>query len=439
MKKILFVLVILFLLILTALGLFLFFGGNKNAVSDFFDANNDFGAFFDTNSQSQNDTVLDSEIPTDQTTTESKFVAPVLRQLSFEPVSGFTFYATTSTSTRESSAGVEEFLATSTVVRFQERATGHLFDVFEFIPTPEKVSNITVQKVYNTIFTNNTNEFLEQTTTFNNEQITTTFAKNIPAQQIGTSTPQEQQLDQKNISTTISDFTFIKPLNKLLYSIPKTNGSDIYTSDTQRNKEVLLSNIPFSEFNLEPINNTHALLQTKASATSVGYAYTLNLSTGDLSKFIGNIPGLLTKVSPNLQYYIYAESDQNRPIIRAYDVTNKTTRRIGLDTLPEKCVFSEKNIDQAYCFGSLQYKSALYPDDWYKGKVFNNEDLYRINLSTGVVDVIYVFIEENDSVDAKTFDVIKPLLTFDDNFIVFQNKNDLTLWSIHLEALNNQF
>jgi hypothetical protein len=436
MKKILFILAILFLLILLGLGLFLFFGGNKNTVSDFFDANNDFGSFFDANPQSQNDTVTESEIPVDQTSTESKFVAPVLRQLSFEPVSGFTFYATTSTSTRESAAGIEEFLATSTVVRFQERATGHLFDVFEFIPTPEKVSNITVQKIYNTIFTNNVNEFLEQTPTFNSEQIKTVFAKNIPAQQSGTSTPQEQRLDQRDISTTISDFIFIKQTNKLIYSIKTGDSSNVYTSDTQRNNEILIGNIPFSEFTLEPINNSYVLLQTKASAAAVGYAYTLNISTGVLTKFIGNVSGLLTKVSPNLNYYLYIESNQGRPITRGYDATTGITRRIGLDTIPEKCSFSEKNNAILYCFGSLQYKSATYPDDWYKGKVFNDEDLYKIDLSTGIVEVVYVFGEEETLVD---FDVIKPLTTFNDNFIVFQNKNDLTLWSIHLEALNNQF
>lgn len=442
MKKIF---IILFVLVLVGLGLFLFLFRGNETVSNFFNENTDFGSFFDIEPQSQNDFI--STDPTTDPVTETpvgtKYTAPTLRQISLEPISGFTYYSTTSTSTRirtDSELGefTEEYQATSTAIRFQERATGHLYDVFEFSPNPQKVSNITIQKIYNTIFTNNRNEFLTQTLSFNNEQIKTTFTKNIPAT-ISTSTNEiieEQKLEQSDISTVVSDFLYIPNLDKIVYSIKRTDGSDIYISDTQRTSETGLTNTPLKEFTLEYINDTHALLQTSASANSVGYAYTLNLTSGALTKIIGNIPGLLVKISPNLEYFLYSQSDASRPVLRALNINDGTVRRINLDTIPEKCVFSKVSDEELYCFGSLRYKSAAYPDDWYKGKVFNNENLYKINLANGLTEVVYVFSEDEV---VTNFDVLKPQITNEDSMIIFQNKVDLTLWSLNLKNLDNQF
>ncbi len=444
MKKILFVLLLILLILL---GYFLFFRDGKNPISDFFNDGADFGSFFDVDPQSQNDFISDPIDNTDNTTpTNSQYVAPVLRQISYEPVSGFTYYATTSTSTRmslnqEGAELIEEFAATSTVIRFQERATGHMYDVFEFKAAPTKVSNITIQKIYNTIFSNNENVFLYQTPSFNNEEIKTTYAQNIlPQAATGTTPAIEQSILKDEISTVISEFVHLKSTNKLFYAIERVNGTDFYTSDLQRNTETPVSSVSFKEITLDSINDQYILLQTKASANTVGYAYTLNISNGIITKFIGNVTGLLTKMSPSMKYYLYSESDRTRPILRSYDVDNNITRRIGLDTLPQKCAFSKLNDAQMYCFGSLQYKAASYPDDWYKGKVFNPENLYRIDLATGLVEVVYSFIEPEDPTQNFTdFDVMKVDITNNDNHIIFQNKIDLTLWSINLNLLNNAF
>lgn len=439
MKKIFIVLV---LLILILLGLFFFLGGSKEGVTDFFNGENDFGSFFDIDPQSQNDFISDpNNNPIIETPTNTTFAPPVLRQVSLEPVSGFTFYATTSTSTRtskdqEGADIIEEFLATSTAIRFQERATGHIYDVFEFIATPIKVSNITIQKVYSTLFTGNKDIFLYQTLDFSNEQVKTVYTRNFPAQiETTISSSTTQRLETKDISTVIPFFSLISETNELLYGVKRETGAEIYTSSPERTSETLIASVPFTDFMVEPINDEFALVQTKASGYSVGYSYTLDLETGALRKIIGNIPGLLIKMSPNMNNYIYSETTQTRPIVRSYDIELSADRRISLDTLPEKCAFSMVNPVEAYCFGALEYTPAAYPDDWFKGKVSNDEDLYRVNLRTGAVEVVYVFNNEDEGI----FDISKLMVSEGDSLIAFQNKLDLTLWSIDLKALDNQF
>ncbi len=113
--------------------------------------------------------------------------------------------------------------------------------------------------------------------------------------------------------------------------------------------------------------------------------------------------------------------------------TTQSTNVLGINTLPEKCVFSQTNTNELYCFGALVYKTAQYPDDWYKGKVLNDESLYKIDLSTNYVQQLYNFESNN-----LTFDALNPQLTYQDGFIVFGNKNDLTLWSIDLNQVKNE-
>jgi len=430
MKKII---LIILVILLIALGLFFFLGNGKEKISDFFSGDTDFGSFFDIEPQSKNDFVQNPPTtPTDTVPTNSKYVAPVLRQISFEPVSGYTFYATTSTSTRssvnvEGNELIQEFLATSTVVRFQERATGHMYDVFEFIESPQKISNATIQKIYNTLFSTNKNQFVYQNLTFDNEKIITSFAKLVFSTSTGV------VLEKNTISSAVTDFVYNKNSNKLVYSVKQDGVSAIYTSNLDRTNEKLVTTVPFTEFILDPLTSTEVVLTTKASQTIPGYAYILNTTTGSLNKILGNIPGLLVKVSPDKKFYLYSQSEQTRPSIRSYNTSTQKTNLGTIDTIPEKCVFSQKDTNEVYCFGSLVYQSAQYPDDWYKGKVFNSDSLFKINLANNFISVIYSF-----EADKLTFDVINPQLTTNDSFMVFQSKYDLTLWSLDLDRITNE-
>ncbi len=434
MKKILIILSTILVLALIGFGVFYFFGNGKEKVANFF-SDNTFGSFFDTEPQSRNDFIdIPIEVPSETPPSETgPYQAPALRQLSFEPISGYTSYSTTSTSTRikinsEGQELTEEYLATSTVVRFQERATGHIYDVFEFIQAPQKVSNVTQQKIYNTLFSNNKDQFVYQAPTYNYEQVQSTLGI------LSFSTTTGVTLEKKDISSSVSDFVFNKNSNKLIYSIKQNGVSAILTSNIDRTNEKTVTTLYFNDFVLDPLNKDDVVLTTKASQTAPGYAYILNTTTGSLTKILGNIPGLLVKVSPDKKYYIYSQSERSRPSLRAYDTENKTTNILSIDTLPsEKCVFSQKNTSEAYCFGSLIYKSAQYPDDWYKGKIFNEESLYKISLTNGFVSSVYTF-----EPDKLAFDVMNIQIVNKDQFIVFQNKYDLTLWSIDLSKLSNE-
>ncbi len=433
MKKVFFIISIIILILLLGFGLFYFLGG-KNKVNNFL-SENSFGSFFDADQTSKNDfePILNGEDELLETSKNTLYEAPILRQLSFEPVSGYTYYSTSSTSTRtyvdaEGQEVAEDFIATSTAFRFQERGTGHIYDVFAFIESPQKVSNITNQKIYSTQFTSNKDSYIYSKLSTDNEKIITTHSS------LSISSTTGEVFDiSKEISSIIPNFILNKNNNKLIYSIEQQGVSGIYTSNIDRTNEKLIKTLYFNEFLLDKINDISILITTKPSIVAEGYSYVLNTNTGTFTKVLGGIKGLTTKVSPDEKKYIYAESEKNRPNLKLFNKDTNSTIILTFDTIPsEKCVFS-KDSKNIYCFGSLMYKSAQYPDDWYKGKIFNTENLYKISTETGEASLVYNFQSED-----LTFDAMNIELTSNDSYIIFQNKNDLTLWSLNLDKLTNE-
>lgn len=68
------------------------------------------------------------------------------------------------------------------------------------------------------------------------------------------------------------------------------------------------------------------------------------------------------------------------------------------------------------------------PESWYQGTVSLNDNLWKINLATQEYNQILGDKEELD----QSFDMIKLVTSPKDDFILFVNKRDLTLWSFEI-------
>ncbi len=152
MKKII---IIVLILLLIGLGLFFFLGNGREKVSDFF-SDNSFGSFFniDPNSKNSNppiNNINSTSSPVDNT---GEYTPPALRQISFEPISGYTFYSTSTIikGTTTNPEGLEiskDIISTSTVFRFQERASGHIYDVHESTVFINNEHNLFLNRTHN--------------------------------------------------------------------------------------------------------------------------------------------------------------------------------------------------------------------------------------------------------------------------------------------------
>lgn len=358
---------------------------------------------------------------------------PRLRQLSKVPVAGSVTFErqTGSTQTFISDDGVEEERDfTVTIFRYLERATGHLYETKETSLTQTRLSNTTIPKVYEAAFTNDGDYVLLRYLADDEETIETLSAAVVAK---STTSPETFQLvadgyalegeflPQNVISADLID-------SGLAYNIQNIEGgSSIIISDLADEAKRIIYESPFTQWVVQRPNVSTVTLTPKADSRALGYLYFLNTSGGQMQKVLSDIPGLTTLTSPNTKWIIYSVSRENGLNTYALNTETDEEIRLGFDTLPaDKCVFSKRNEDILYCGADDQPERVPYPETWYQGITSFNDNLWKVNLETEEYEPLLINQEEV----AQSFDMIDLQVSEDDEFILFTNKKDLTLWSV---------
>jgi len=439
MKKILFVLGTLLLIALVILAFwFLFFRNTTPENPEIIDNTDTFGTFFNSEDGSVGSFFgpgKDVELAPEDYVENTQI--PILRQLSVNPIAGYTFYK------KEFDVLEQDLNATNEdkekeeryAFRFMERGAGHIFETEEKSMAIKKVSNTTNQKIISSQMSKDGQFVLFEKLSGSAENIESFFGELFPPEEIEgeTITDPVFNLETEAYSILSSFFTTSPNKQNFAYITEAGPSSSVFIDNFKKNERKEIFNSPIKEWLLDWPSENKILLITKPSATENGFAYLLDTKTGILNKILGNIKGLTVKVNSSADNVLYSETERSTVILRTKNLGTGETKRVALSTLPEKCVFSsvEKNI--IYC-GAPNYSiSAKYPDDWYKGLFFFEDSIWKINSETGLVDSVYHF----DKNKYGRFDIEEMTITDEDEFLVFKNKRDLTLWSLNINALKN--
>lgn len=185
-----------------------------------------------------------------------------------------------------------------------------------------------------------------------------------------------------------------------------------------------------------PSSNNLAIL-SKPSALSSGFLYFLNLNKagkatdeGALEKILGGGAGLTVSISPDSQRIIYSQTIAGELKTFLYDRKTGENRTFVLNTLPEKCVWSERFKEIVYCAEPQTLAAASYPDDWYQGIVSFSDTIWAVNLDLG--DGQALFIPASEA--GEQIDAIELRVSRDDEYLFFINKKDAGLWGLKLRA-----
>ena len=113
---------------------------------------------------------------------------------------------------------------------------------------------------------------------------------------------------------------------------------------------------------------------------------------------------------------------------RLVNIRTGTTTEVIFNTLADKCVWSTLRKNELYCAVPNNVPSAIYPDDWYKGKVSFVDKIWHMDTNTGEVHLIANLL----TLSNKLIDVTQLVLDPKENYLYFINKNDLTPWVLDL-------
>jgi hypothetical protein len=336
----------------------------------------------------------------------------------------------TSTDTFINEEGAEtEQSGFETVYRYIERGSGHIYETTERTLTQTRLSNTTIPKVRNAIFSDGGESILLQYLSDSEENVVSYLAQIVPK---ATTSPDNfriisdgYKLEGDYLPINITSIDSDEETLGYFISAP-TNGA-IVTSNFNDTAKQLIYETETSQWNIQFVDGGF-VMTNKADSRINGFSYFLNSTTKVLNKIIGDLPGLSVLSSPSRKWVLYSEGRTNQPTIFALNTETNETKRLDIKTLAEKCIFSKNNEDQIYCAATDNPPNTSYPESWYQGEVSFNDNVWKIDL----VDGFYTKILEDQGEIQRSFDVSNLILANDDEYLLFIDKKDLSLWSLDI-------
>ncbi|MDA8611256.1 hypothetical protein N9L18_00095 [Candidatus Pacebacteria bacterium] len=379
----------------------------------------------------------EEDIPENNTEEIGRNFIPRLRQLSTVPTAGGVAFERTRGSSRTfiTEDGVEETSSDSvTIFRYIERATGHLYETRENTLTQTRLSNTTIPKVYFAEFAPNGENVLLSLLDEDEETIQTLSAT---VTSKSTTSPSTFRLVADGYAlegSFLSPNTTSSDIDErgLAYIVPNSSGgSSLITSNYDDLSKNLVFESPLREWIAQRVNSNRVLITTKADSRVNGFSYLVNTGTGANEKIIGDISGLTSLMSEDQKWLIFSLSRENELDLFSLNTETGETKNLGLETLPEKCVFANTDNDIVFCAAPTQAERVPYPETWYQGLTSFKDNLWRINLEEEEFDQLLGDKEELE----QSFDMTQLVMSPRDQFMLFINKKDLTLWSLDVTTI----
>lgn len=309
----------------------------------------------------------------------------------------------------------------STIIRYVEKGNGHIYDVNSDSLEKKRVSNTTIPKIHEAIFSNNGEQVLLRYLDEDTEVIKTYSGKITKS---ATST-EEGIIIGAFLDENIKQIA-VSPDRSKIFTLSNYGNSSVGTIslfDGSKKSQIFQSS--FTEWIPQWPQDNLISLNTKPSASVFGFNYLITTQNSSLVKTLGKKYGLTTLISPDGNRIIFSENTENGLSLSVFLRQTKTLYSLGLATLSEKCVWYQNNIN-AYCAipESTPRTADGYPDSWYQGLISFSDTVWKIDTESGSTDQIINLRE----VSREQIDAISMQINQNGNKLVFLNKTDNSLW-----------
>lgn len=378
---------------------------------------------------------------------------PTLRLLSNTPVGGYGASTTETITTKATKLASSTKVLGTTFIRWVDRGRGNVYEARGDTLDVVTLSNTVVPKIYESVWNKNITAFVALTIS---DQRGGTSLSGVYAEikarilpKTSTSTTRAQDptnstaSSQANTSTSLTPYELkgknlpediiayaVSPKKDRLFLMTNENGTGVgYVTKFDGSGVTQIFTTPITQVNAEWPSDNVIAITTKGAADERGFLYFVDPKTGIWKKVIGPLPGLSTKVSVDAKYvFISAAGNSNNIVSSIYDTTKKKGVDAVVRTLADKCVWGNFYKDMVYCAVPSQPVAGTYPDDWYKGAVSFIDKIWQSNATTGEIKLVSSIVDTSDRV----IDAFNLGLDAKDDFLIFMNKNDLSLWSLDL-------
>lgn len=352
---------------------------------------------------------------------------PIVRLLVVDPVA-----AAISTST---SRGV--------VIRYIDRATGHIFEIGQDYTSPYRVTNTTIPKILGAKWSPNGSDALISYMRNDNEFVTDLYIHineiftKANASSTASTTPATGLLTtQTKVVGNGNQLTVLSPSGKKVFYLSGVGQIlDGYISNPDGTSLSKVWRTPVSNWVADWVKEgastktdtgSKIALYVKPISIGTGFGYLFDPNTKGFDKVGQGGKGFTMKVNKSATYAITATTEGGRISTNFVNIKTNTSTIAPIRTLPEKCSWSTVSDKVIYCAVPDEVKTAQYPDAWYMGEISFSDTIWKTNIETGeVVKLANLFNETSDLIDAIDLSVAPG-----DIYVTFMNKEDLSLYMV---------
>lgn len=295
-------------------------------------------------------------------------------------------------------------------IRYVERATGHISQMYLDTKASGEISNSTIPNIYETFFDKTASSVLYRYLSDDGKTITSFLAS------LGGT-------KGEFLASNILDISVSPDGTKFFYLTKTYSGSVGSIRSFKDTKKTMVFTSSLQELLSQWVTDQKIYLTTKASASVNGTVFSLNTVSGVLTKLLGGVPGLTTLANKDGSVILYSTSTSRGPKLQLFDTKTHSTKDLGLYSLPEKCVWNETRI---YCATPHSIGGNQLPDSWYQGTTSFDDYFVKIDSQTGQVSSLASGTPETPVDGTHLF------LNKQESTLFFINKKDSTLWSLEL-------
>jgi len=319
------------------------------------------------------------------------------------------------------------------IIRYMDRATGHIYETRTGSMKQERISNATIPKVQELFWNKNGDEIIARYLDEGTDNIISFYGKLTLKQNIAEGTKTDiYSLDGSFLQKNISDISMSPNGKNLFYIIKKQGTASGIKSGLGTTSGVEIFNSPLTEW-LPEWTDGGIFLTTKPSYKTDGFVFKLS-DSGDLTKIIGGIPGLTVTTKNDGLALLYSRSSNSSFGLFSYKINDRESSELKIKTLPEKCVWSKKNKTIIYCAVPRIIPSGQYPDDWYMGLTTFDDMIWMIDTNINIGSIV----ADPNKYSEPPVDAINLRLNADESYLMFTNKKDYSLWGIDMKSYQTE-